>query len=258
MDKTSGQVALGIAGITCTILADFTMIWRCWMVWGQHYLIIVLPSLSLVSGIVFKVIDIHLLFIDGSDPASDLHNLVLYASFTLATTLSCTLLIIYRILSVRWATSGAGGGLGAYQHVIEVLVESSALYSVCLIIYVACIATNSWGADYADIIATIARGIAPTLLIGRVAAGHARPNDSWNGSIVSSLHFGQSQSQTSTQDSMFTINLDNDPEAQVEQTNEADSEHIQMHFQRIHDSDVEAQQEGFKIDHNPTPVVPGQ
>ncbi len=34
------------------------------------------------------------------------------------------------------------------------------------------------------------QGIAPTLLVGRVAAGHARPDDSWQGSIMSSLHFG--------------------------------------------------------------------
>ncbi|KAK0224676.1 hypothetical protein EDD85DRAFT_981574 [Armillaria nabsnona] len=251
------SIGLGIMSIICTILADSAMIWRCWIVWGQHYIIIMPPSLCLVSSIVFKILDIRLLFVVGS-ATHDIHYPMLYASFSLATTLWCTLLIIYRILSVGQANSGVGDGLRVYWHVIEVLVESSALYSVCLIIFVACFAGNSWGQYYADVIATITRGITPTLLVGRVAAGHARSNDSWNGSIVSSLHFGQSQSQTSTQDSMFTINLDDDPEAQVEQTNEADSEHIQMHFQRIHDSDVEAQQEEFKIECNATPVVPGQ
>ncbi len=34
------------------------------------------------------------------------------------------------------------------------------------------------------------QGIAPTLIVGRVASGHARPDDAWKGSILSSLHFG--------------------------------------------------------------------
>ena len=97
----------------------------------------------------------RLVFVDGND--TDLHKLVLYATFSLATTIWCTLLIVYQILSVGQANSGAEGRLGAYWHVIEVLVESSALYSVCLIIYVACLASNNLGGDYADILASISR-----------------------------------------------------------------------------------------------------
>ncbi len=70
-------------------------------------------------------------------------NTVLYATFSLVTALWCTLLIIYCILRAGQANSGVESGLGAYQHVIEILVESSALYSVCLIIYVACFARNN-------------------------------------------------------------------------------------------------------------------
>ncbi|PBK93687.1 hypothetical protein ARMGADRAFT_1030267 [Armillaria gallica] len=208
------SVGPGAAGIICNILADSAMIWCCWMVWGQHYLIIVLPSLCLVSG---------------TDGATDIRNPVLYAAFSLATTLWCTLLIIYRILSVGWENSEAGGGVRPYWHLIEILVESSTLYS----------------------------GIAPTLLIGCVAAGHARPDDSWQGSIMSSLHFGQVQSQTGTQDSIFTINLDDDPEAHMERTDEPDSECIQTGSQRVRVSsdDIETQLEEVEIGCSATTVV---
>ncbi len=51
---------------------------------------------------------------------------------------------------------------------------------------------------------TSSQGIAPTLIVGRVAAGYARPDESWKESISSSLHFGH-HSENQSQD---TINSD--------------------------------------------------
>ncbi|KAK0442744.1 uncharacterized protein EV420DRAFT_1224546, partial [Desarmillaria tabescens] len=99
-----------------------------------------------------------------------------YISFSLATTLFCTLLIIYRIWRVARMSDA---GLRVYGHVIEVFVESSALLSGSLILYVAFDVSQSWAYFYFDALAAISRSIAPTLLIGCVAAGHARPDDSW-------------------------------------------------------------------------------
>ncbi|KAK0234080.1 hypothetical protein IW262DRAFT_1488301 [Armillaria fumosa] len=255
-NNSLGSVGLGVTGLVCNILTDFAMIWRCWMVWGQQYLIIVLPALCLVVSVVlvFKIMDIRLVFMSAT--ASDIHNLPAYASLALATTLWCTTAIIYRILNVGRVNGGPWGGLKTYRHVIEVLVESSAFYCACLIIYTVCYARKSRGENYIDAMAAIARGIAPTLLIGRVAAGHARPDDSWHGSITSSLHFGQDRSQTSTQDSMFSINLD--PEAQVEQADELNSGYIhQTSSEKVRESsnDVEAQQEEVEFGHNALTVV---
>ncbi|KAK0224638.1 hypothetical protein EDD85DRAFT_234784 [Armillaria nabsnona] len=227
-NDTIESIGLGIASVICNILADSVIIWRCWMLWRQRFLIVVLPTLCLVSGVVFKILDIRLVFMDETSP--DKHSLIVYASSTLATTLWCTLLIIYRILSAGCVNGGPWGGLRAYRHVIEVLVESSAFYCVCLIVYTVLYASNSWGQNYIDAVAGIARGIAPTLLLGRVAAGHARPDDSSHGSIMSSLRFGQGQSQTSIQqDSLFSINFNDDPEAQVavERPDEPDPGHVE-------------------------------
>ncbi len=82
---------------------------------------------------------------------------MLYTSLILATTLSCTLLIIYRILTVAGARHGAEGRLRVYHRFIEVLVESSALYSISLILYLAFTIRGSWGAVYLDVIAAIAK-----------------------------------------------------------------------------------------------------
>ncbi|PBK90748.1 hypothetical protein ARMGADRAFT_291857 [Armillaria gallica] len=125
----------------------------------------------------------------------------------LASTLWCTSLIIYRIVTV----ARAGGGLRDCHHVLEVLVESQALYSISLILYIAFLARNDISSIYFDTLAAVARRVAPTLLVGRVAAGHTRPDSSWQGSVTSgSLRFRNStpESRSSQPNSMTSHDLE--------------------------------------------------
>ncbi|KAK0232347.1 hypothetical protein EDD85DRAFT_1025913 [Armillaria nabsnona] len=179
---------INIAASISTILADLYMIWCCWMVWGQHWLIVLLPIFSLVSAIILRAM---IVYYDKVNLASPLWNIfmMLYISLNLVTTLFCTLLIIYHIVAVTGIRHGAVGQLGVYRYFIEVLVESSALYSLSLILYLAFAICNDVRMYYFDTIAAIAKGVAPTLLIGRAAAGHTSPRDDCDGSTVSSLHF---------------------------------------------------------------------
>ncbi|KAK0219237.1 hypothetical protein IW262DRAFT_1462885 [Armillaria fumosa] len=157
----------GIMAAICTILADSTIIWRCWIVWGQRWLFILPPVFLLISA----------------------------------------------------TRGGAGGGLRAYHHVLEVLVESSALYSISLILCTAFFARNIDAIIYFDTLAGVTRGIAPTLIVGRVAAGHARSEDLWQGSVISgSLRFG---SHVGGQSSLSDLN---DLEAQ----RGGDNEYVQL------------------------------
>ncbi|PBK94588.1 hypothetical protein ARMGADRAFT_1028995 [Armillaria gallica] len=170
-----------IAAAISTILADLYMIWCCWMVWGQRWLVVLLPIFSLVSAIsmVSPTYTVHAhisraieVYYDKVNLASPLWNIfmMLYISLNLVTTLSCTLLIIYRIVTVT---------------------------------------------------ASIAKGVAPTLLVGRAAAGHTRPRDDSDESTLSSLHF-QTPSEPSTtssqheestiQSSVFAVDIEAQPE----------------------------------------------
>ncbi|PBK59337.1 hypothetical protein ARMSODRAFT_983141 [Armillaria solidipes] len=155
----------GIPSAICSILADAIMIWRCWIVWGQRSLIILIPSAFLVSATACKILSLYKEYVSQGITTTLLP--LLYSSFVLVTTLCCTLLIIFRIVTVAWAA--------AFD------VQDNVLFS------------------YFDSLAAFARGIAPTLLIGRVAAGHARPDDSWQGSVLSSLHFGGHHEGSTTQ-----------------------------------------------------------
>ncbi|KAK0220009.1 hypothetical protein IW262DRAFT_1461173 [Armillaria fumosa] len=210
----------GIAASMSTIVADLYIIWCCWMVWGRRWLAVLLPILSLISATVSKTIEVYHEYFNTHVGIFSL----LYVSFILATTLWCTLLIIYRILTVAGLKPrGANGRLKVYQHFLEVLVQSSALYSISLIAYLALAICNTSGLLYLDVIAGIAKGIAPTVLIGRAAAGHTRPQDDYDGSTVSSLHF-QPASEVGTisfqESATESAVLETDIEAQRQQSDE--------------------------------------
>ncbi|SJL12923.1 uncharacterized protein ARMOST_16356 [Armillaria ostoyae] len=210
---------IGIAASISTILADLYIIWCCWMVWGRRWLVVLLPIFSLVSAIVSRTMKEYYFRINAF-AISDI-ILMLYLSFNLVTTLSCTVLIIYRIVAVTGVRHGPMGRLGVYRRFIEVLVESSALYSISNILYLAFIIRDDIGWGYLDVITAIAKGVAPTLLVGRAAAGHTRPREDSDGSTVSSLHFqtpsepGTTSSQheeSTVQSSVLAMDIEAQPE----------------------------------------------
>ncbi|KAK0226523.1 hypothetical protein IW262DRAFT_1294700 [Armillaria fumosa] len=213
----------GIAASMSAMLSDSYIIWCCWEVWGRRWLVVLLPILSLISATVSKIIEIHHEYLGISSSVF----VTLYFSFTLATTLWCTVLIIFRILTVTGVRRGAGGRLRVYRRFIEVLVESSALYSIAMIFFLAFFLCNNFGWYYADAITSAAKGIAPTLLIGRAAAGHTRPTEDHDGSpTVSTLRFQtplQSSRPSQTVTSGFQesnsqrVVLERDIEAQTEE-----------------------------------------
>ncbi|KAK0496174.1 hypothetical protein EDD18DRAFT_1391028 [Armillaria luteobubalina] len=144
---------------------------------------------------------------------------MLYPSCVLATTLWCTLLIIYRILTITGVKYRANGRLRVYQHFLEVLVESLALYSISLVVYLALTIHEDSRLYYLDAIVGIAKGVAPTLIVGRFTARHrAHPDDSWQGSVTGSASIRsqeQDHSRTSfREDDRTSPMLGGDLEAQ--------------------------------------------
>ncbi|PBK89760.1 hypothetical protein ARMGADRAFT_1167140 [Armillaria gallica] len=245
-----------ITGAISTILADSTVIWRCWIVWGGRWPVVLPPILMFISGIVCKLLNTYHWYTTGGDYVL---IFVLYLSFILATTIWCTTLIIYRILTVGRASNGIGGGVGVYRHVIEVLVESSALYSLFLILDMALEARGNQADYYVDVMAGTVRGIAPTLIVGRVAAGHARSDQSWQGSVVSSLHFGsrhfRAREQSSIEEeTLQSVGIDKDWEIERgeldmhKRTRTESQEHCPPSDVTLQD-DLEAQSESVD-DHN--------
>ncbi|KAK0238399.1 hypothetical protein EDD85DRAFT_507592 [Armillaria nabsnona] len=211
------DIGIGATAVISTVVADCTMIWRCWMVWGRRWLVVLCPIICLASGLAYKILEIMNAYLTEIETVS---YLVVYLSCILTTTLWCTILIVFRIVAVIRVNNGPNSGLGDYRHLIEILVESSALHSVALIIYVALEANNNPSSVYLDALAVFTTVIAPTLLVGRVAAGHARPDDSWEGSIISSLRFGAHSKADAETCSQVNSTVDYDLESQSIQVDE--------------------------------------
>ncbi|KAF8070011.1 hypothetical protein FPV67DRAFT_996341 [Lyophyllum atratum] len=166
------------------VLADSVLIWRTWVIWGKSWKVTVIPVICTMLTIAFCVITtyqsittktfglLHVDFVTG-----------LYSA-TLVTTVFCTGAIIYRAVKV--------GGLRSYRSIIEILVEASVLYCFATIFALVAYIHNSTVYEYAFTFWIPMTGIAPTLVIARVAAGHARPDETWtvnHASTVSNVSF---------------------------------------------------------------------
>ncbi|KAK0203233.1 hypothetical protein DFS33DRAFT_971305 [Desarmillaria ectypa] len=178
------------------IIADCTIIWRCWVVWIHNWKAVALPILLVISEIVCGGnVVLHQFTVSSGDQIAIKWALATMAT-TLGTNILCTILIVARIIHVARAHRGVMGSIRTYRGVIEVLVESAALYSiiyVVLMIFYPLESTN--GYMYCQMLVYPITGIAPTLIIARVASGQARPEESSH-ETQSSLHFQISRGST--------------------------------------------------------------
>ncbi|SJL14018.1 uncharacterized protein ARMOST_17470 [Armillaria ostoyae] len=206
----------GIDAILSTFLADATLIWRCWIVWGRSWRVVLIPIVCTTLAIISRgIVTYYSTFgpIDNVPPqALYLEKIVnwavLYSSLILATFLWCTILIVYRILRL----GGVAAGMRVYHRVIEMLVESASLYSAVIVVLLVFEVRDEVAGAYIEEFAIAIRGIAPTILVGRIAAGHARPDDSWSESIMtSSLRF-RSHSSSQNDNEMSTTSSHERPD----------------------------------------------
>ncbi|KAK0490465.1 hypothetical protein IW261DRAFT_14659 [Armillaria novae-zelandiae] len=189
------RLVTGIIGGINTVLADIAVIWRCWVIWSENWIIVTPAIICTVAGTLSKVFQIYDSMSNASSDISRTSGYrtkidwsILYLSFTLATTVLTTLLILYRI--IRVANSPYRIGHRSYRRVIEILVESAALYSISVIVYMGLVASNDQSAYYADAIMAYIKGIAPTLLVARVVSGQGSSSNKVSQEArVSSLHF---------------------------------------------------------------------
>ncbi|KAF9485686.1 hypothetical protein BDN70DRAFT_538302 [Pholiota conissans] len=167
-------------------IADWLFIWRCWMVWQRRWIFVVIPIASTITGIVMAALALHLedLLLHNTDLSVDVIQTEsqkfmsfsnVFFSLSIGTSLTTTLLITLRIALVQRRLRKAGLKITSYSALIEILVESAAMYSVTLLLFVILQSTKNEALFYPQNIHAQVAGLAPTLIILRVAAGLSRP-----------------------------------------------------------------------------------
>jgi len=191
-------------------MADCVFIWRCWIVWNRRWAVIVLPTLATISGAIlagFIISDqvVALRSLEAFTIAKKSEEFVkfstVYFSLSVATSLTTTLLITLRILLVQRVSKQNGVNNGrTFNPIVEILIESAVLYSVTLLTFVVLDIEKNVNVYYAQNIHAQMAGLAPLLIILRVAAGHSRSQEEWSASASGSLKFAPSNSTIPTSD----------------------------------------------------------
>ncbi|KAG7443408.1 uncharacterized protein BT62DRAFT_935025 [Guyanagaster necrorhizus] len=174
------------------LIADCIMIWRCWVVWGHDWKVVITPIFFVIIEIACGCI---LLVHQTKDDVITIAWALPTMAMTLGTNILCTGLIVGRIIHVARGHRGVMGGIRTYRGVIEILVESAALYSLIYMALMILYPLEGYGYTYAQRLTYPITGIAPTLIIARVASGQARPVESSH-ETQSSLHFQASRGST--------------------------------------------------------------
>ncbi|KAK0218560.1 hypothetical protein EDD85DRAFT_866221 [Armillaria nabsnona] len=155
----------GLSASVNIVIADCVLAWRAWAIWDRNWKIATVPMVGIVLEIIFDGLFLSQDISHSSrvqytnwGPSSIRWGLG-YFILSLLTTFLCTFLIIYRI-----------GYNDKYLNIIEMLVESAALYSVSMIVFIVFFARDDPRNVYAQAVMNSITGIAPTLIVERVAA----------------------------------------------------------------------------------------
>lgn len=121
-----------------TLCGDSVIIWRCYMVYGRQFLVIVPPILFMFPAFAAGVIIIN----DWVHTApgtpifvTETHWITTFFVVTMTINIYCTAMISWRIYSTGRFRSGMGLRMGSLLPVMIVIIESGALYTSGIIAF---------------------------------------------------------------------------------------------------------------------------
>ncbi|KIY68456.1 hypothetical protein CYLTODRAFT_421576 [Cylindrobasidium torrendii FP15055 ss-10] len=201
-----GVLALNI------VLADSVLIWRTFVVFGKVKRIVILPAFLVLCTAICVVYFVVVTSIKEYENGLELYELVfgigelsiiiwIYLGFSMGITLYCSIAITLRILKICRL---GGTSPKSYANVLEVVAESSALYTfVVLVTFILVFISSRWGSRYAVAVLLSVTGISPTWILARVVSGQARTDESWtvDSSPLGAMEFQPNRQFTESNDS---------------------------------------------------------
>ncbi|KDR81224.1 hypothetical protein GALMADRAFT_136254 [Galerina marginata CBS 339.88] len=168
------HITSSIQGFLTIILADGLLVWRCFNVWNRSVRMITLPLVLVVTETALFLSTVIRLSVEKLHPKDPqiINNLDGAGYFvSAATSLLTTLLIAYRI---HFIFRHDGASRGRFKHLIEILIQSSAVYSLTLLMNAISVIlpideTNTQFFAFQNYIPfTPISGLAPTVMVAQV------------------------------------------------------------------------------------------
>ncbi|KAK7438398.1 hypothetical protein VKT23_018011 [Stygiomarasmius scandens] len=222
--------------IALTIVADIFIVYRVFAVWARNIWVSLIPFLLAIADIVSGALVIRTIrhleagaSPDGNDIAT--HILVFYG-FTLALNVLCTLLIALRFwIAQRQAAANKIASSMDLSTTLVIVVESAALYSVCLVVMLVPTAMGN-NAQYCmlSMMPGIV-GLAFSLVIVRVGSG-VSPNATSAGP-GSGLQFAAFRSEFATSQLGEQSHFENESTNQSHSEGPHERGGISVHFGRL-------------------------
>jgi len=213
----------------CDVIAQFILIYRCWIVWGKNFRVVIVPSFLAIAFIVIWVVcssydNVIQTLEENSSPAWSNTTFLTTLALTMAVNILVTGLIVFKILKVFMevkATSvertlgslSSTAGNPKLQHIIFIIIESGmALFAIQLVRIVLTSILISLPTDsnpdviiglgnalnYVISFHEMLNGIAPTIILVRVSMGLSFDDEQSFKEGVGSLIFYNPPSDPST------------------------------------------------------------
>ncbi|KAG2066747.1 hypothetical protein BDR04DRAFT_1081473 [Suillus decipiens] len=163
------------------VIGDLLLLYRCWLVWGKNFYVIILPLLTALAGFgCILPIPSLLLSINPTSPVPPIEIVPLtiagYA-LPLCTNIMVTVLIAGRLWHISRIPIVDENGkpvilkIAAGDRPMMLIIESGALYMVTQLIFVVLVAIRNPAEAVLSLAGTQIYGIASTLIIIRVGLG---------------------------------------------------------------------------------------
>ncbi|KAH9477253.1 hypothetical protein JR316_0011172 [Psilocybe cubensis] len=187
------RVGLGLISNISIVVADMLLVWRCYGMWGNSWKVITVVVALLVIESALSITDLVFLWMtpeintaQGQARINYIAGATLLSS--LCTTLYATILIGYKIYS---STRDISRSRNRYMRILTIVIETSAIYSIILIVVALCSVVPQLSDVTSPLIAletyaTVAEnvlGIVPTAMVLRLVLASHRANMSSHASL---------------------------------------------------------------------------
>ncbi|EJU05405.1 hypothetical protein DACRYDRAFT_46391 [Dacryopinax primogenitus] len=131
--------------LTYAVLGDVILIYRCWVVWSRQLVVIAFPVLILLAGIsmdILTTVTLASLSAGFTVFAESLQPRITAAlSLILSQNIIVTSLIVFRIWRIN--QSAGGPAMGSLRPILNVIIESGAVFVAMIFIFLMTYVTSS-------------------------------------------------------------------------------------------------------------------